>query len=94
MSEVISFRAAHNCPRGAVSLTTGTIGLHAGISYRTTDEVCRVLHLAWHYVLTVTDDIEQWAYVVPRLDLMEQQILAGICDLVATTRPRVPYGFQ
>lgn len=93
MPEVVPLSVAAS-PRSAVAVTQGTVGLHAGISYKPADETCSVLHLAWHSILTATQKIDAWAYVVPSLDAMEQQILAGMCHLVATTRPRVPYGFQ
>ncbi len=94
MSEVVRLDAAYPIGRSAVVLTKGAIGLHAGIYYRSDDQTCRVLHLAWHYKLHTDDDLRDWLVVLPLIDPLELQILAGLCHVLNERRPAIPYGLH
>ena len=94
MSETFRLADAHPVERSAVGLTRGDIGLHAGVVFRASDQTCRVLHLAWHYRLRSEVVPDGWAFVVPVVDPIDLQVLAGFCALVEAVRPAIPYGLQ
>ena len=94
MSEVFRLLDGHPAGRSAVVLVKGNVGLHTGIFFRASDQICRVLHLAWHYQLRCDDATDGWAFVAPILDPVELQVLAGFCSLLRARRPRLPYGLR
>lgn len=78
----------------AVAVTAGTIGLHAGLVFRGSDDTCHVLHLAWHYKLRCDSNLDEWLCVTPTIDPIELQVLAALCVTLDSVRPRIPYGLR
>jgi hypothetical protein len=89
-------RADMASPRGraAVALMAGSVGLHAGILFRTSDQQRRILHLAFHYQLECEIEPGGWAFVSAAIDPIELDVLAGHCATLEKVRPEVPYGFR
>ena len=78
----------------AVAISRGAVGLHAGLVYHDQFQRRHILHLEMHERLAVTERVDGWAFATPAIDPEELSLLAGFCELRASLRSKVPYGFR
>jgi hypothetical protein len=93
-SEPRRLELASPLEHAAITLMRGAVGLHAGILFRTSDQRCRILHLAFHYRLACEAEPTRWAFVSAAIDPIDLQVLAGMCATLDAVRPEIPYGLR
>ena len=67
---------------------------HAGVTYRDEDGKLARLHLGWHEDLHTDEFDRDSCFAIPDIDPVRATAVALLCQLVAETRPVIPYSFH
>ena len=80
---------------GVAMRTIGDDGqLHMGLLYRPDAMPSLLLHLRTHFDLRNEEPTAEYRWLQVDLDELNRRAIVGLCELIATSQSKVPYGFS